>query len=159
MREILRETGWSQREWARRAGISETHPRLILQRLEADPDKPTVEVWAIVQLADAAGVRLDWLLRGVGPKRADVDVEQDPLYPSRAAAIAACYALGLPEATIARIRAISGLPADPGERFWIDQAFAARQGAPLGPERLLPPRTTESPNDDPQPNRPKRRSQ
>lgn len=154
MSEVLKAKGWSQRRWAREAGITQTHTRLIIERSKADPENPSVEVWIIARLADAAGVSLDWLVSGRGTMRGSPQVEPDPQYPSRAAVVAACHALGLPESAVSRIQGITGLAVDPGEEFWLAQAFAARAGV----AGLLPAKPAHLKPQDPGTNRPKRRT-
>lgn len=154
MQRVLEEKGWSQRRWAREAGIAETHVRLIMERLRNEPERPTVELWVVARLADVAGYSLDWLAYGRGSPQA-AEYEDDPVYPSRAHAIAACRAMGLPQAAIDRLRAIAGLPMDPGVEFWMGQALAlGRPQATL----LLPSSTVPAAPPKPKPERRKRRA-
>lgn len=68
VRQILKRTGWSQRELARRAGLSPGAVGWIL----AHPDRPS-ETTTLQGFASAAGVSLAWLTTGEGSPDADDD--------------------------------------------------------------------------------------
>lgn len=122
MREVMRMRQWSEREWARRAGLKEeANVNQIMRALRKDADAEkiagTAAVW--VALARAAGVSLDWLLTGRGsPHSFTVDVHDDPRYPSRARVIGVAHLLGFSEAAISAL--LDHTPErDPGPDYWL----------------------------------------
>lgn len=122
MQEVMRVRKWSEREWARRAGLKEeANVNQIVRALKKDPDPEKVAGSAdlFVKLARAANVSLDWLLGGRGsPYSFTVDVHDDPRYPSRARVIGVAHLLGFSEAAI---RAVSehAPDRDPGADYWL----------------------------------------
>ena len=89
IRAILTHYGWSQRELARRAGISETHVGLMLKKFASDPHA-NVEKKTLRALAQAAGVSSGWLEEGTGsPSWGDaVDPPAPPDEPQAAPDVA-----------------------------------------------------------------------
>ena len=134
---VLKEKKWSAREWARRAGLkSETSVGHVLEgKTEA------LRAPSMAKLAKAAGVNIDWLTLGEGPK---FPVETD----LRAATIATWRAQALyddqdPEEVDAFLREVSldaytGAPENPdGWRVFLTDAFrqwrrARKDGSPTG---------------------------
>lgn len=70
VRWVLQRTGWSQRELARRAGLSGSHISLIVTRLGEDVRPQTLKAIAV-----AAGVSEHWLLTGDGEPQPVVHIE------------------------------------------------------------------------------------
>jgi len=139
LEEVMEETGWKAREWAKRANLPEaTHLYTTLRRLRENP-QAKLDVPTLAALADAAGVTLDWLALGKPPKRSAAG-KPDPLYPSRAAAVAAAQFLGsVPEEAIAAVQSVDHLPEDPGPDYWMQRLLLAAAELRTGGIKLLPP--------------------
>jgi hypothetical protein len=140
MDQVLEWTGWSGREWARRAKLKEeNHVNLIMQRLRDDA-KATVDAKTLIALADAADVSLDWFARGIGSPQGH-KIEPDGKYPSRSLALAAARLIGVDRGILDEVRKMADLAADPGAHFWLHQILA-RAGLPTdanAPSSFPPP--------------------
>lgn len=68
---ILKRTGWSQRELAKRASLAPSHISLIMTRLGEDVRPTTIKA-----IASAANVSEAWLLTGVGDPEIPPHVEE-----------------------------------------------------------------------------------
>ncbi len=123
MREIMELRKWTGREWARRAGLAENnHVNLILGR-ESVPNLLTAAA-----LAEAAGVRIEWLASGEEPMFAGPgDIGTDARYPSRACAIGAARLVGISPEVIERVQKRNDLTSDPGSLFWLALLQAEEQ--------------------------------
>lgn len=132
---VLEDKGWSAREWARLAGLKEpSHVNTMLRRLRQNPDA-TFEEETLAKLAAAADVSLDWLQLGRGTKDGSfTKIEPDPVYPSRAIAIAAATLAGWRREAIDTVRGMGGFAKDPGLQVWLGLIESEHVGA-----RLLPP--------------------
>lgn len=127
---VLDEREWSAAEWSRRAGLKEpTHLSTFMGRLRKDPEA-TIDLLTAARLAAAADVSLDWLALGRGSQSGGfVKVEPDPVYPSRAAAIAGAIIVGYRPEAIARVKQVSHFAADPGVEAWLALLRAENDGA------------------------------
>jgi len=137
-------TGWSGREWARKAQLKEeNHVNLIIQRLRENPEA-TIDAATLVALADAADVSLDWFARGIGSPQGH-RIEPDAEFPSRSLALAAARLIGIDRGVLDEVKKMAGLKTDPGAHFWLHQILA-RAGVPTDidvPSSLPPPPTAE----------------
>lgn len=121
-RQIMDWTGWSAREWARRAGLrEESHVNRLISRLENEPDA-AVNVDTLARLADAAKVSLDWLWLGRGLPGAIVEGSDDPRYVSRGKIISALWLMGYPPEVGESLLTENGFVDDPGVEYWLDRA-------------------------------------
>jgi len=117
--QILQQRRWKQTDWSCAAGLKPNHLSVIVHRLRRQPDAG-IDAHTAVALAKAAGVTAEWLTTGEGPGDADTIVlERDPLYPSRAIALAAAHLWEYPPAVTDRLRSISDFRTDPGLDHWI----------------------------------------
>lgn len=123
MREVMADTGWSAREWARRAGLpEESHVNTIMRRLRAKggDDPKAMDLVTATKLAQAANVSLDWLALGRGTKGGGWSpIQPDPAYPSRAVAVVAARLAGWPRDGIDRVLRMNAFAADPGLEVWM----------------------------------------
>lgn len=122
MQQIMDWNQWSAREWARQAGLPESHLNTIIMRLRGD-GKGT-NVTTLAKLAEAANVSLDWLWAGRGSPSGPITNTQDPRYPSRGRVIAALRFLGedVPRGVIDALLAEAGFIDDPGVQYWWGRA-------------------------------------
>jgi transcriptional regulator with XRE-family HTH domain len=137
MKDVMKARGWSEREWARRAGLKEeANVNQIIRALRNDPDPEKVAGSAelFVKLAKAANVSLDWLLGGRGsPYSFTVDVHDDPRYPSRARVIGVAHLLGFSEGAIRAL--LEHAPdRDPGPDYWLRVLQAEQVKAAAAPD-------------------------
>lgn len=85
IRAILEKHGWSQRELAKRAQLqSNSHINVLLRR-----NGEGVSVGTMRKIADAAGVRLEWLMSGEGEEQPDGSASVSEPSPSHDIEIAA----------------------------------------------------------------------
>ncbi len=128
---VMAAKGWSEREWARQAGLKEpSNVNKLLKRAKEDPDRIPGDINTFAALAKAADVHLDWLALGRGtPVSTDLNVTQipdDPKYPTRPSVIAAGYLMGFPAAAISAVAAFDAGPIDPGQDFWLQLLLGKR---------------------------------
>ena len=122
LEEVMHWTGWSAREWARRAKLTEEgHVNALLRRCRM-LDTIKVDVSTIGPLAAAANVTLDWLVTGRGHPTGPLDEFQDPLYPSRGRVVASLKFLDFHQGVAVSILAENGFADDPGLEYWQDRA-------------------------------------
>jgi transcriptional regulator with XRE-family HTH domain len=141
---VLKSKGWSGREWARRAGLSEeNHVNALMLRMKNDAEgRLAGDIETYAKLAKAAGVSLDWLVLGRGVPVGDaIEVSDDPRYPSRARVVVVAYWLGFPEAVIRAVLDHDAPSVDPGPDYWLrllqlKQAELAAPGAAPTPKLL-----------------------
>jgi hypothetical protein len=122
MKQVMGWNSWSAREWARQAGIHESHLNTIMTRLRADGRGTNITT--LSKLAEAANVSLDWLWSGRGSPSGPVTNIQDTRYPCRGRVIAALKFLGeeVPKGVVDALLAEEGFVDDPGVQYWWGRA-------------------------------------
>lgn len=144
MQFVLDSKGWSGREWARQAGLSEeNHVNNLMLRMRKDTEgRLAGDIETYAKLAKAASVSLDWLILGRGAPTGDaLEISDDPKYPSRARVVVVAYWLGFSEAIIRAVLDHDGPDVDPGPDYWLrllqlKQAELSAPGAPPAPKLL-----------------------
>lgn len=144
MQFVLDSKGWSGREWARQAGLSEeNHVNNLMLRMRKDTEgRLAGDIETYAKLAKAAGVSLDWLVLGRGVPVGDaLEISDDPKYPSRARVVVVAYWLGFPEPVIRAVLDHDAPSVDPGPDYWLrllqlKQAELAAPGPPTAPKLL-----------------------
>ena len=142
IREIIEARGLkSERALSELAGMNPTQVSNTLKRLEDNPD--AVELKTLRKIADAAGVRWDWLLVGTGPRDLDAVVEYDDRYSNRAATIELYRAEAHPKA-IEALRGYAFHGEDPSRKQWTEWLWAedakARREEPETPKKPRRPK-------------------
>ncbi len=139
MRWLLKIKGWTEREWARQAGLKEaSNVNKLLRRAEERPDRIPGDANTFVELARAAGASLDWLTLGRGAPFVDsLNVPDDPKYPTRPSVIAAGHLMGYPQAAIQAVIAFDAGPTDPGQDYWLHLLLGKRNEIVAGEARQL----------------------
>lgn len=141
MKIVMDLRGWSQREWCRRAGITEeSNVNKLIKRMKDDPSRVAGDMNTFAKLASAAGVSLDWLVLGVGDPMPDtVEFESDDQYPTRPRVLLGAYIMGFPRAAIDAVLAHDEPLTDPGLEYWVrllqlEQAKLAALGSQHPPQ-------------------------
>lgn len=121
MRWVLSVKGWTEREWARRAGLKEeSNVNKLIRRAESEPGRIPGDANTLASLALAAGVSLDWLSLGRGEAFSSAFVvDDDPKYPTRPGVIAGAHLMGFSRAAIDAVLAYNTPSTDPGVDFWL----------------------------------------
>jgi transcriptional regulator with XRE-family HTH domain len=123
LKHILLEKGWSQRELAKRAGVSKNYVQTLISGQTARPSAEKLD-----KIAKTAGFSYDWLSRGVEPRRPyEFPLSAEPRAnetPLGRASIAARL-LGLSEEAIQAVQARNEQHSvDPGPLYWFRQIEA-----------------------------------
>jgi hypothetical protein len=120
MKIVMNLRGWSEREWARRAGLKEeSNVNKIITRMASDPTRLAGDIDTFAKLARAAKVSLDWLALGTGNPVADAMTFDDGKYPTRSRVALAAFLMGFPRTAIEAVLARDDLDVDPGWEYWL----------------------------------------
>ena len=123
IREVLDARRWSERELSARAGLAPVHVGKILDRGGSRAGGET-----LAKIAKAAGVSLEWLVTGEGPRDLETRVEYTDDYPARAPLLAALRSSGDPfdAAVLAELKLTTYSGAENLTLSeWIEEAAAA----------------------------------
>lgn len=118
---ILQARGWSQRELAKKAGLSKNYVQTLMSGHTLRPSSEKLD-----KIAKAAGFRYDWVARGVEPKTPYELLEHaSEEQTSLERAIIAARAVGMSEDAIHTVQSRDEPhSSDPGPLYWFHQIEA-----------------------------------